>query len=294
MLATTYHSFYKTDQMTAYIIGIGLIGGSFALSLKEHNICSRVIGFDSSEENLKEALSRGIIDAEATMESGIEHSDLIVIATPVDSNPHIAVRALDLATNGQVVIDMGSTKHNICLEVANHARRGQFVATHPMWGTEYSGPKAAQSGAFTSRSVVICNKERSSHEALSLVEKIYTTIGMPIIYMSSEEHDIHAAYVSHISHITSFALALTVLEKEQSDKHIFDMAGGGFASTVRLAKSSADTWAPILIQNSNHILDVLDENIAQLELIRQALSNGDAEAIKQIIGRANKIEKIIK
>ena len=172
--------------------------------------------------------------------------------------------------------------------------RSRFVATHPMWGTEYSGPSAARNDAFTGRTVVILERERTAADALALAERIYETIGMHRIYMDSgEEHDLHAAYVSHISHITSFALALTVLEKERVEQHIFDLAGGGFESTVRLAKSSAETWIPILLKNKYNILDVLREHIHQLQILRKMIETDDADGLAGSIRRANTIRRII-
>lgn len=234
--------------MKAAVIGIGLIGGSFALTLKDKGICEEVIGVDNSERNRAKAVELGLVDRTLPLDEAIPAADLIVLATPVDSIPLLAVKVLN-KVDRQVVIDMGSTKQELCEVIAQHPRRGRFVATHPMWGTEYSGPEAAVHDGFEGRTVVLCDGAESDPDALKLVEDIYRKIGMPIKYMSSEEQDTHTAYVSHISHITSFALALTVLEKEREEEHIFDLAGGGFESTVRLAKSSPETWAPIFMQN---------------------------------------------
>lgn len=280
--------------MRAAVIGIGLIGGSFALSLKENGICTEVWGVDNSQENCNKALELKLVDRMATldevMESGLE---LIVIATPVDSIPALAIKILN-KTNNQVVMDMGSIKGELCEMIEQHVKRGRFVATHPMWGTEYSGPEAAVKGAFADRTVVICNSESSDPDALKIVEEIYEKIGMTIKYMSAEEQDLHSAYVSHISHITSFALALTVLEKEREQEHIFDLAAGGFESTVRLAKSSPQTWAPIFMQNKYNVLDVLREHIHQLQIIRRMLEKDDRQALVAMMQKANTIKKILK
>lgn len=280
--------------MKAAIIGIGLIGGSFALSLKEHGICTTVIGVDNSPTNCAKALEMGLVDKTATLEQAIAEADLIVLATPVDSIPMLAIKVLNKANDSQVVMDMGSIKSELCEMIEMHPARPQFVATHPMWGTEYSGPQSAISGAFTGRTVVICDKEKSSPQALKTIEEIYTKISMPITYMSSEEQDMHSAYISHISHITSFALALTVLEKEREEEHIFDLAGGGFESTVRLAKSSPQTWAPIFMQNKYNILDVLREHIHQLQIFRRMLERDDTKALIAAMEKANTIKRIIK
>ncbi len=195
---------------------------------------------------------------------------------------------------GQVVIDMGSIKEDLCEMISMHANRSCFVATHPMWGTENSGPQAAVKGAFKGRTMVICESERSDPKAVELIEKIFTTIGMPIVHMDAEEHDIHVAYISHISHVTSYALALTVMEKEREEQRIFDLAGGGFETTVRLAKSSSSMWVPILLKNKYNVLDVLREHIHQLQVMRKALESDDRERLMEMISRANTISEIIK
>ena len=279
--------------MKAAVIGIGLIGGSFALTLKDKGICEEVIGVDNSERNRAKAVELGLVDRTLPLDEAIPAADLIVLATPVDSIPLLAVKVLN-KVDRQVVIDMGSTKQELCEVIAQHPRRGRFVATHPMWGTEYSGPEAAVHDGFEGRTVVLCDGAESDPDALKLVEDIYRKIGMPIKYMSSEEQDTHTAYVSHISHITSFALALTVLEKEREEEHIFDLAGGGFESTVRLAKSSPETWAPIFMQNKYNVLDVLREHIHQLQIFRRLLDKDDTEGLKQMMQRANRINRIIK
>ena len=212
--------------MKVLIAGLGLIGGSFALALRDHGIAEEILGVESSEEHAAEALQLGLADRIVSFEEGVPEADLVVLATPVDTIPLMAVKALNRAGGRQVVMDMGSIKGELCEVISMHARRGRFVAAHPMWGTEYSGPKAAQRGAFTGRSVVLCDTVRSDKDALATVEGIFRTLGSPAVYMDPEEHDLHAAYVSHISHVTSFALALTVLEKEREERHIFDLAGG--------------------------------------------------------------------
>ncbi len=200
--------------MKVLIAGLGLIGGSFALALRDHGIAEEILGVESSEEHAAEALQLGLADRIVSFEEGVPEADLVVLATPVDTIPLMAVKALNRAGGRQVVMDMGSIKGELCEVISMHARRGRFVAAHPMWGTEYSGPKAAQRGAFTGRSVVLCDTVRSDKDALATVEGIFRTLGSPAVYMDPEEHDLHAAYVSHISHVTSFALALTVLAQQ--------------------------------------------------------------------------------
>lgn len=279
--------------MRVFIAGLGLIGGSLALTLKERGTVEEVMGMEASEERAKEALSLGLADRIVPFEEGVTTADLIVLATPVDTIPMLAVKALNRVQKPQVVIDLGSTKGELCEVIDQHTRRSRFVAVHPMWGTEYSGPQAAVKGAFAGRTAVICERERSDEDALQMVEELLRTLQMPVIYMSAEEHDLHTAYVSHISHITSFALANTVLEKEREDRHIFDLAGGGFESTVRLAKSASSTWVPILMQNKYNVLDVLREHIHQLQLMRRMIERDDTTGLREVIDRANSIQRII-
>lgn len=281
--------------MIVAIIGVGLIGGSFALSLKDNKLASKIIGVDTKPSNLNDALTLGIIDEIVTMEEAALYADIIVIATPVNYVAAVAVKMLNrIAERKCVVMDMGSTKEELCDMISQHPVRGRFVATHPMWGTEHSGPKAAQRNAFVNRTVVICEKDRSDKDALMLIEGLYKKIGMPISYMEAEEHDVHTAYVSHISHLTSFALALTVLEKELEEENIMALAGGGFDSTVRLAKSSPDMWVPIVMQNKFNVLDVLREHIHQLQILRKMIEKDDSDGLRQMMQKANEISKIIK
>ena len=276
------------------IAGLGLIGGSFALALRDRALAEEILGVEKSPEIAEEAMRLGLADRIVGFEEGIAEADLVVLATPVDTIPIMAVKALNRATDRQVVMYMGSIKGELCEVVSMHARRGRFVAAHPMWGTEYSGPKAAQRGAFSGRIAVLCDTERSDADAVALVERIFRTLECPLVYMDPEEHDLHAAYVSHISHVTSFALALTVLEKEREERHIFDLAGGGFESTVRLAKSAAGTWVPILLRNKYNVLDVLREHIHQLQIMRRMIERDDAEGLTEAMQRANSIQRILR
>ncbi|MBR4995921.1 MAG: prephenate dehydrogenase [Alistipes sp.] len=280
--------------MKATVIGLGLIGGSFALSLKQQGLCDEVTGIEHSEKNARKALELGLVERIVTLDEAIAESDLIVLATPVDTLPIMATKILNRINHKQIVMDMGSTKQELCEVTMMHPRRGRLVATHPMWGTENSGPEAAERNAFSGRTVVICERELSDEDALQTVERIYNCIGMPIRYMSAEEQDTHCAYVSHISHITSFALALTVLEKEREEEHIFDLAAGGFESTVRLAKSLPQTWAPIFLGNKYNILDVLREHIHQLQILRRMIERDDRDGLIEAMQRANKIRDILK
>lgn len=280
--------------MTITIIGVGLIGGSMALCLKELGMADKVIGVGTNPESIAQALELGIIDEILPLEEAVKKADIIYIAIPVDATIDVVLQVMSMVTENQVVVDAGSTKSALCDTVKNHPMRKQFVATHPMWGTEFSGPAAATRGAFAGRACVICDKEDSGSEALSIVEKMYKDLGMHVIYMNAANHDIHAAYVSHISHITSFALANTVLEKEKEEDAIFEMAGGGFESTVRLAKSNAAMWAPIFMQNKENVLDVLNEHISQLRKFKASIEKENVDYLVELIENANKIKRILK
>lgn len=280
------------DKIT--IVGVGLISGSFALAMKEKGFAKKVIGVSKTEASLDKALKLGIIDEAMELEEAVKQSDFVYVAIPVDATIDVMQKIMDLLTDKQIVADAGSTKFALCKALKNHPMRKRFVATHPMWGTEYSGPEAAVKGAFTRRACVICDRENSDKEVVDLVENIYKKLGMHIIYMDAENHDTHAAYVSHISHITSFALANTVLEKEKEEDAIFELAGGGFESTVRLAKSNPLTWAPIFMQNRENILDVLNEHISQLRKFKASLEKENLEYLTELMENANKIKRILK
>jgi prephenate dehydrogenase len=279
--------------MTAGIIGMGLIGGSLALALKDKGLVQHVIGVEVQEAHRQKALDLGLADEMKSLEETIAASDLIILAIPVDAVTRLLPKVLDLVDK-QVVMDVGSTKGGILAAANGHPRRGRFVATHPMWGTEYSGPEAAVHGAFVDKAAVICNKEDSDEDAVNLVEDIYRTLDMHVVEMDGRDHDVHVAYVSHISHITSFALANTVLEKEREEDAIFELASGGFESTVRLAKSNPLTWAAIFMQNRENVLDVLNEHISQLRKFKACLEKENHGYLEELMSNANKISKIIK
>lgn len=279
--------------MRIAIIGTGLIGGSLSLTLRAKGLATYVTGVEQNESHAKRALELGLVDEIASLTTAILQSDLIVLAIPINAAEAMLPAILD-QVDQQVVMDVGSTKKIICEAVANHPKRGRFVATHPMWGTEYSGPDAAVKTAFADKATVICSKEESDADAVELVEHIYQTLGMHLLYMKADDHDVHVAYVSHISHITSFALANTVLEKEREEDAIFELASGGFESTVRLAKSNPAMWVPIFMQNRDNVLDVLNEHIAQLRKFKACLEKENYEYLQELIEHANGIRRILK
>lgn len=280
--------------MKISIIGIGLIGGSIALKLREKNKASFIYGIDNNKQHINEALNLKIIDAEADLEQGIKNSDLIILAIPVDAARKLLPAVLDLVSDHQTVMDAGSTKAGIVSAVSSHPKRSRFVAFHPMWGTENSGPKSAIAESFSGKAGVICNKEESADDALNVVEQVANALDMHMIYMNAEDHDIHTAYISHISHITSYALANTVLEKEREEETIFQLASSGFSSTVRLAKSHPEMWVPIFKQNKENVLDVLNEHITQLRKFKSALEKENYEYLEELITNANRIRGILR
>ena len=279
--------------MTVTIIGIGLIGGSLALALKEKGLADHIIGIDNDAAHLQTAIQMGLIDEHCTLENAVQKSSLIIVAIPVDALTSLLPKIMDLVA-GQVIMDAGSTKELVMKKIEGHPKRGRFVATHPMWGTEYSGPQAAVKGAFVNKAVVICNREESDADALQLVTNLYHQLGMHLVYMEAQAHDLHAAYVSHISHITSFALANTVLEKEKEEDAIFELASGGFESTVRLAKSNPAMWVPVFQQNRENVLDVLNEHISQLRKFKSCLEKENYAYLRELIENANNIRRILK
>lgn len=276
------------------IIGIGLIGGSIAKALRTSGWATELIGIDANPEHAKKALSLRLVDEILTLEEAIERVDVFVCATPVDILVQIIPNVLDHLNPGQIVIEVGSTKTPVYEALKNHPKRAQFVSTHPMAGTEFSGPEAAVEGLFQGKRGVICDKELSSPEAVSTIESLYRDgLGMNLIYMESIDHDVHTAYISHISHICSFALANTVLEKEKNEERIFELASTGFESTVRLAKSSPETWSQIFHQNQENLMDVLDEYINTLLKYKGLMLSGSYDKLKEELGKANDIGRIL-
>ncbi|HET9825541.1 MAG TPA: prephenate dehydrogenase [Chitinophagaceae bacterium] len=276
------------------IVGVGLIGGSLALQLHEKKISSRLIGVEENEFHAQKAIELELVDEILSLDEAIQQSDVIVLAIPVDKLLTMLPGILDKVNNNQVVIDLGSTKSQLIDAVNDHPQRGRYVAAHPMWGTEYSGPQAAVRGAFERVAVVICNAKDSDSDALEWTKKMFEKIGMRLLQMDAYAHDLHAAYVSHISHITSFALANTVLEKEKEEEAIFELASAGFESTVRLAKSNPAMWVPIFKQNRDNVLDVLNEHISQLRKFKTCLEKENYDYLLELIEHANKIRTIIK
>ena len=283
-------------NMKIGIIGLGLIGGSMAIDLKRRGFAHEVLGVEADPVNAAAACQMGLVDEVTDLSGCVSESDMVVLAVPVGAALRLLPQVLDMIPEGsdKVVMDVCSTKEVIADAVKNHPQRSHYVATHPMAGTEYSGPWAAMSGLFDGHACIICDAENSCPDAVAKVETLYDVLNMRTIRMDSSNHDVHTAYVSHISHVTSFALALTVLDKEKDEKHIFDLASGGFSSTVRLAKSSPDMWTPILSQNRENVLHVMDTYIEKMNELRKAIAEGDEPRVRSLIEEANRIRRIIR
>ncbi|MDO3693611.1 prephenate dehydrogenase [Wenyingzhuangia sp. chi5] len=278
--------------MLVTIIGLGLIGGSLALELKKR-LGYTVQGIDTNNNNAQKALELGIVDKIVDFHQ-ITDSDVVVLAVPVNFLPDLAINVLNTIKNNAIVFDMGSTKEKLSKTVENHEKRTNFVAVHPIAGTEHSGPEAAIYNLFDDKVNIICDKGLSSKKAVDKVLHIFNALNMRTIFMNSAEHDKHIAYVSHLSHISSFMLGKTVLEKEKNEKNIFDMAGSGFESTVRLAKSSPNMWTPIFIENKENILSSLNEYIDNLTAFKNLIIEENKEGLQKTMLETNHIKEVLK
>ncbi len=279
--------------MEVCIIGLGLLGGSFSLALKGAREDIKVIGVDINPDNKDSALRLGIADRIESFEEGVKKAELVVLATPVNIIVKQILPVLDLLKEDAVLIDLGSTKEEVCRIADTHPKRQRYVASHPIAGTENSGPEAAFGALMHHKTVIICDKEKSDPKAVDFMESMYKSIDMSIAHMHSVEHDQHIAFVSHLSHITSFALGATVLDKEKDERSIFTMAGSGFSSTVRLAKSSPDMWAPIFTQNQKNISVALEAYIAKLKQFKKILDSNDEPSSYNLMKEANDIRRIL-
>jgi len=279
--------------MKVTIIGLGLIGGSMAIALRKTGLASELFGIDLNPENAKKALELGLVDKILPEDEALSKADLAILAIPVNATCAFLPSVLDAVNKNATVIDLGSTKNLICKSVATHPKRNQFVASHPIAGTEYSGPEAAFFGLFQDKTNIICENEKSSDTSLAVARKVFDALGMNTIFMDPIEHDKHVAYVSHLSHVSSFLLGQTVLDIEKDEKNIFDLAGSGFASTVRLAKSSPDMWAPIFEQNAEYLGQALTEYIMHLQRFQYHLMKREGKELHKIMTKANDIKRVL-
>ena len=276
-----------------YIIGIGLIGGSLALDIKKKRPEIIIYGIDNNESHLDEAINLNIIDKKASL-GDLLNAEVVIIAIPVDATVKLLSEILDKINDNTLVIDMGSTKEDICKVIENHPRRRNFLASHPISGTEFSGPKAAIHDLYRGKTNIICEVEKTAFKLQEKALSIFNDIGMRIRYMDPKAHDKHIAYVSHLSHISAFMLGKTVIDKEKNERDIFDMAGSGFESTVRLAKSSPEMWTPIFKQNKTNVLETLNEYILNLKHFKSLIESDDFEAVFKEMADTNHIKEILK
>ena len=278
--------------MNVFIIGIGLIGGSFAKDIKGHMPDAHIYGIDANNAHLQEAFELKLIDKKSSY-AALDIADMVIVTIPVDVMVNELPKILDVVHDECVVFDGGSTKSLICKQVENHPKRRNYLACHPIAGTEFSGPSAAIEGLYEGKTNIICEVEKTAFKLQETALELFQKIGMRIRYMNPEAHDKHIAYVSHLSHISSFMLGKTVIEKEKNERDIFDMAGSGFESTVRLAKSSPAMWTPIFEQNKENVVETLEEYIQNLESFKQLLIDDDFEAIYNEMNSTNKIKGIL-
>jgi prephenate dehydrogenase len=279
--------------MKVTIVGLGLIGGCMAIDLRKAGFADSFIGVDLSEDNGAKAVKLGLVDRIEPEGTALAEADVIIMAIPVNTMSALLPQVLDTIKKAAVVIDTGSTKAMICKSVSTHANRSQFVAAHPIAGTENSGPGAAFAGLFKGMTNIICERDKSSEQALALAERVFNILGMKTIFMEPDEHDRHVAYVSHLSHVSSFLLGQTVLDIEKDEKNIFDLAGSGLASTVRLAKSSPDMWAPIFEQNAEYLGQALAEYIMHLQKFHYQLMKRNTKELHRVLREANKIRTVL-
>jgi prephenate dehydrogenase len=278
--------------MNVFVIGIGLIGGSMVLDIKKNYPEAVIYGIDSNEEHLTKAAEIGVIDHKSKLED-VSNADIVIVSIPVDVQLTVLPKVLDLVLDNTLVMDAGSTKEDICLAVKNHPKRRNYLAMHPIAGTEFSGPTAAHNGLFSEKTNIICEVEKTAFKLQEIALDIFSKLGMRIRYMDPKSHDKHIAYMSHLSHISAFMLGKTVIEKEKNERDIFDMAGSGFASTVRLAKSSPAMWAPIFEQNKTNVIETLDEYINNLQQFKELMKQNDFTEIYNEMESTNHIKQIL-
>lgn len=278
--------------MNVFVIGIGLIGGSMVLDIKSNYSETIINGIDTNEDHLEKAIELGVIDVKASFED-LGKADVVIISIPVDVQLEVIPKVLDLVSDDALVMDVGSTKEDICLAVKEHSKRRNYLAMHPIAGTEFSGPTAAHTGLFDKKTNIICEVEKTAFKLQELALDIFSKLGMRIRYMDPKSHDKHIAYMSHLSHISSFMLGKTVIEKEKNERDIFDMAGSGFASTVRLAKSSPAMWAPIFEQNKTNVIETLEEYINNLQQFKELMKKNDFTEIYNEMESTNHIKQIL-
>jgi prephenate dehydrogenase len=273
-------------------VGLGLIGGSMLLSLKRFYESAEFLGMDKNSKHLQKAIDLQIIERQAK-DADLKNADLIIVSVPVDVAPRVIENALKKVDDNCLVIDMGSTKQSLCEGLAEHPRRHQYLAAHPIAGTEFSGPQAAFEILYDNKTMIVCEVEKTDPKLQALAMECFQKMNMKIRFMHPKAHDVHMAYVSHLSHISSFMLGKTVIDKEDDERNIFDLAGSGFESTVRLAKSNPDTWVPIFSENKTFVSEALSKYISNLKMFQQQLEREDYKALYTSIHKTNKLKDIL-
>ena len=279
--------------MKVGIIGLGLIGSSLALKISEAYNDIKIYGEDISESNLKYTIENKIISNKLE-EKDYSKLDILFVAIPVDQVLKVLSSILDKVGENTLVVDLGSTKKPICDQVNSNQNRRKFLAAHPIAGTEFSGPISADSSLFDNKTIILCETEKTENRLLNIAKDLFLNIGMSIKEMTADEHDKHIAYVSHLSHITSFMLGKTVMDKEKDEETIYDMAGSGFESTVRLGKSSPSMWTPIFNQNKKNIIDALDEYLKNIKNFKHLIETDNLSEMFNEMEQINGIKNILK
>ena len=279
--------------MKVGIIGLGLIGSSLALKIGEVYNDITIYGEDISESNLKYTIENKIIGNKLE-EKDYSKLDILFVAIPVDQVLKVLSPILDKVGENTLVVDLGSTKKPICDLVNSNQNRRKFLAAHPIAGTEFSGPMSADSSLFDNKTIILCETEKTENRLLNIAKDLFLNIGMSIKEMTADEHDKHIAYVSHLSHITSFMLGKTVMDKEKDEETIYDMAGSGFESTVRLGKSSPSMWTPIFNQNKKNIIDALDEYLKNIKNFKHLIETDNLSEMFNEMKKINGIKNILK
>ena len=279
--------------MKVGIIGLGLIGSSLALKISEAYNDITIYGEDISESNLKYTIENKIIGNKLE-EKDYSKLDILFVAIPVDQVLKVLSPILDKVGENTLVVDLGSTKKPICDLVNSNQNRRKFLAAHPIAGTEFSGPMSADSSLFDNKIIILCETEKTENRLLNIAKDLFLSIGMSIKEMTADEHDKHIAYVSHLSHITSFMLGKTVMDKEKDEETIYDMAGSGFESTVRLGKSSPSMWTPIFNQNKKNIIDALDEYLKNIKNFKHLIETDNLSEMFNEMEQINGIKNILK
>ncbi|MDD4101255.1 MAG: prephenate dehydrogenase [Kiritimatiellae bacterium] len=279
--------------MMISIVGLGLIGGSFAKDLRKAGLADGLLGVETSPEHARRALELQLVDRIVPLFEAMRESDVLLLATPVDAIEAILPVILETVRPDQTVIDMGSAKLRIVETVRGHANRARYVAAHPMAGTENAGPDAALEDLFRGKTVLLCDLDASAPDACKTALEIFHAVGMKFEFMTADQHDRHAAYVSHLSHVAAYALSLAVQTEEKAGYAVPRLAGGGFASTVRLAKSSPEMWVPIFRHNREQVLHSIEAFSECLQVFKTCLEAEDYRRLDTLIREANQIRDLL-